>query len=163
MPSVATSKESPIRRNPSEFCFQLFRDRNINRHVSAFLHRLGPVDFLVDFAEIHVGRPLVEFPPHPMKEYRRVSYHDRCRMHTAVQKLFQESVILIFSDGFPAPLPVLLFPHEHKTCHAVTALSSSSMVRSFFPHHSGRLARTTASAIGGHTAFPQRATCLLFP
>lgn len=46
--------------------------------------------------------------------------------------------------------------------HTTTTFRSCSMVSIFPPHHSGRFARTIASAIGGQTAFPQRAICLSF-
>lgn len=47
-----------------------------------------------------------------------------------------------------------------KMIYTVCTSPSRSMVVIFSPHHSGRFARTMASAIGGHTAFPHRATCL---
>lgn len=42
--------------------------------------------------------------------------------------------------------------------HTAICRRNSSIVSILPPHHSGRFARTTASAIGGQTAFPHRAT-----
>lgn len=55
-----------------------------------------------------------------------------------------------------------VFSHRD-TSYTATASSSWAIVVILSPHHSGRLALTIASAIGGHTAFPQRATCFVFP
>ena len=52
-----------------------------------------------------------------------------------------------------------LFTFRHQTA---ILPSSCSIVVIFAPHHSGRLARTSAAATGGQTAFPHRATWALF-
>ena len=74
-----------------------------------------------------------------------------------------EEALLSTPQGLLQPLQKF-----HKVFHiasyytAVTRLCSAAIVLIVTVHHSGKFARTIASAKGGHTAFPHRATCLSF-
>ena len=50
----------------------------------------------------------------------------------------------------------------HSFAPSYTQSINCAMVVMVTPHHSCRLARTSADATGGHTALPHRATCALF-
>ena len=91
----------------------------------------------------------------------RVCLHTSCGspstpLTPAVPQLY--SIPLLCSNSSPSNRL-----HCCSSRHAVTAFSSSSMVVIVRLHHSDRFARTRAVAMGGHTAFPHRATCFVFP
>ena len=61
------------------------------------------------------------------------------------------------------PLQHLLPPFNADIIfHTATTSPSSAIVPISPRHHSGRFVRTSAVANGGQTAFPHRATCLVF-
>ena len=87
--------------------------------------------------------------------FQEADISDACPQNTRIDYLYRDASN--YKNGNNSLLK--------RTAAYTATISSSSRMVLIFPslHHSGRFAFTSASANGGGTAFPQRATCLLFP